>query len=99
METLNKSVPSPESVKVFESRGFPEGGVALCDLIKERAALLHDAYNQVVTNNREAGRAVATAATYLELSVMSAVKGISRGQPPKKVYCEITGAKVEVDSQ
>ncbi len=95
---MNSTTPTANSVRVFASLGFPQGGADLVETIKNSAALLHDELDRISTNNREAGRMAATAKTHLELAVMCAVKAVSRYTEPKKHTCEHSGAKVDITS-
>ena len=69
----------------FESRGIPESQLALVEEIKQKASDLEDTILKALDNKSETEgvgpevpRYVAMARTNLEMSVMCAVKAVSR---------------------
>lgn len=79
LESLQANPMSEKAYKTFESRGL-HGQESKIERIKEKAALLFDAFDDVSVppGNTEAGRLIATAKTQLESAVMFGVKAVSR---------------------
>lgn len=75
------STPLERAEKVFESRGIEGIQAVKIDRIKKAAAELYSIIDSmsVPPGNTEAGRLLSLAKTDIELSVMWAVKAVSRG--------------------